>query len=181
MSYYWYVVSVESVNKKTQVFFRPVNYWVLDVFFLELDEGESYQILPDGFSYIIRYGNRSNRIDLHRPFTEPLLIQSDFYAQFYIVKCRPTFIGRLTENNISFIKTHTVIQFLRRLDSKELRSLIPDTLDNILFYMRIKNGVTSISELKKRYQCTSSHITDGFKKTLGLSFRQYQEILSHIK
>lgn len=149
---------------------------MLNVFFLALNEGENYTLKPDGLSYIIYSVNKSSTT-CHKPFQESIVLRPDTASKYYIVKCRPTYVSRLLENKVDFLKHYSPRNFLNLLESEAFRTICPNVLESILFHLHFKNGSESIETLQKRYQCSSAYIETGFLKFLGLSFRQYQNIL----
>ncbi len=156
-------------------YYSPINYWVLDISFIELNKGEQYQIDPDGFSYIIYTMNST--ANYLTPFLKPFILKTESTTKYYLVKCRPTYVSILLKNKNLRPNLNSANEFLTSLDSEELKNIYPTVLESIVFHMRFTQGQTSIKNLKERYQCTSADIEDGFKNILGLSFTQYQSIL----
>ncbi|MBN2867622.1 MAG: hypothetical protein JXK08_03025 [Flavobacteriaceae bacterium] len=148
----------------------PINYWVVDVFYVSLSNKDHYQLQPDGFSYILF--SEENNTTYHKPFTNPLELK---YSQF-VVKCRPTYIDYLLQKNI-IIKAANSHEFLSQLNTSKLKDLTPSILDSIIFHLHFLNEKTSIKQLAKRYQCNSKNIENHFKRVVGISFKEYQKIL----
>lgn len=151
-------------------YYLPVNYWVVDVFYISLSPTDHYQLQPDGFSYILY--SEENKITYHKPFVSPLELK---YSQF-VVKCRPTYIGYLQQNNVN-IKATNHNEFLTQFNTPKLKNFTPLVLDYIIFHLTFFNENTSLNQLSKRYQCNSKKIDKQFKCIIGLSFIQYQNIL----
>lgn len=151
-------------------YYLPINYWVVDVFYISLSNNDHYQLQPDGFSYILY--TEENKITYHKPFVNPLELRS---SQF-IVKCRPTYINYLQQNNIT-IKASNPDEFLTQFNTPKLKNFTPSVLDYIIFHLHFLNEKTSLNQLSKRYQCNSKKIEKQFKRIIGLSFIQYENIL----
>lgn len=170
------VIKIQHINTIKHTYYITINYWILNVFLLELNDGDGYTLDPDGFSYII-YAKNKAVINYYKPFPKPFTVKAVSASTYYIVKCRPTYVSRLHENKIALSNFSTAKEFLTSLDSEEFKNIYPTVLESILFHMRFTRGKTSIASLKKRYQCTSIYIEVGFENLLGLSFTQYQNIL----
>ena len=128
---------------------------------------------PDGFSYILY--SEENNITCHKPFVSPLELKSSYI----IVKCRPTYIDHLLENNIT-IKAANANAFLAQFNTPKLKNFTPSILDNIVFYLHFFKGHISLDQLSKRYQYSNQKIKNGFKNSIGLSFNEYKNILLSI-
>jgi len=126
---------------------------------------------PDGFSYIL-FSEENNTTYYHKPFTNPLVLK---YSQF-VVKCRPTYINYLLQKNIT-IKAANANDFLAQFNTSKLKDLTPSVLDNIILHLQFLNEKTTIKQLAKRYQCSSKNIENHFKHVIGISFKEYQNIL----
>ncbi|APY11737.1 hypothetical protein BWZ22_11030 [Seonamhaeicola sp. S2-3] len=155
-------------------YYLPINYWVVDVFYISLSNNDHYQLQPDGFSYILY--SEENKIAYHKPFVSPLELKS---SQF-VVKCRPTYISYLQQNNID-IKANNHNEFLTQFNTPKLKNFEPSVLDYIIFHLHFLNEKNSLNQLCKRYQCNSLKIEKQFKCIIGLSFIQYQNTLIKLR
>lgn len=132
---------------------------------------KDYHLLqPDGYSYILY--SEENNTTYHKPLATPLQLK---HSQF-VVKCRPTYVDHLTQNNITIEATNSD-EFLAQLNTPKLKDLTPSILDSIIFHLHFLNENTSLKQLSKRYQCDTKNIENLFKRSVGLSFIQYQNIL----
>lgn len=148
------------------------------MFFLALPQNENYTLKPDGFSYII-YSVYPQIATYYNPSLDSINLKADTASKFFIVKCRPTYVRRLHENNLGFNHGFTSREFLNHLESEEFKNIFPTPLDTILFHLHFKKGNTSLENLKYRYQCSAASIEADFKDLFGFSFAQYQKILLH--
>ncbi len=60
-----------------------------------------YIIKPDGYSYIVLKSEKVNTILYYKPLISPLLLTSKEKVTYYIVKCRPTYVGYLIRHKIT--------------------------------------------------------------------------------
>lgn len=137
---------------------------------MSLYHKDLHQLQPDGYSYILY--SEENNITYHKPFVSPLKLKS---SQI-IVKCRPTYIDYLLQNNIT-IKAANVDDFLAQFNTPKLKNFTPSILDSIVFHLHFFKGHISLDQLSKRYQYSNQKIKNDFKNSIGLSFNEYKNVL----
>lgn len=94
----------------------------------------------------------------------------------FIVKCRPTYIGYVLEHNINWAPKQT-IDFLSSLNTNPFTHITPTILDNIIIQLQTKPESWSIAKFQNRYQCSAAKLNRFFKTYLGMTFKQYQQLL----
>ncbi len=67
--------------------------------------------------------------------------------------------------------------FLSSLSSVKFKTITPTILDNILIHLHSQNKSISLPELKIHYQCSGINLEALFKKNIGISFADYQNII----
>ncbi|WP_434035329.1 hypothetical protein [Formosa sp. 4Alg 33] len=138
------------------------------------DNDDTHIIQPDGYSYIIYTPDKAHSVNYYKPDAIPLILKSKS-TNYYIAKCRPTYVGYLKMQNIKMTPAKPN-DFLESLSSVKFKSISPTVLDNIVMHLHA-NENASLTALKKHYQCTHLKINYLFKKNLGMSFQQYKSIL----
>lgn len=153
-------------------YYNPINYWVTEVFYLELSNKDTYLLQPDGYSYIFFSNKKEQAITCFKPQAAPLILTTSYF----VVKCRPTYIAYLKKNNIE-LKASNAHEFLTLFSTLKLKNFTPSLLDSIIFYLHYLKGNTSLPQLSKRYQCKTQVVETQFKQVIGLSFEQYKNIV----
>ena len=139
-----------------------------------------YTIQPEGYSYIIYKLENKNTINYYQPQVQPLLLNVKENAVYYIVKCKPTFVGYLSLRKVEIIAL-TPLHFLNCIYSDQFKNIPPTLLDNMLIHMWHDADIIGLYDLKQRYQCSSKKIHSLFKEILGLSFDDYQKIVFKLR
>ncbi len=137
---------------------------------MSISNKDDHLLQPDGYSYILY--SEENNTTYHKPFANPLQLK---HSQF-VVKCRPTYVDHLIQNNITINATNSN-EFLAHLNTPKLKDLTPSILDSIIFHLHFFKGHISLDQLSKRYQYSNQKIKNDFKNSIGLPFNEYKNIL----
>ncbi|MGJ8550253.1 hypothetical protein [Winogradskyella wichelsiae] len=141
-----------------------------------MQNGEIYTLPSDGYSYILLKSEKKNSIHYLKPFISPLLLKSNKKVTYYIIKCRPTYVGYLQQQQI-VLKSLKPNDVLRQLSSAKFKAITPTLLDNLIIELLYKSKAITLTEFKKKYQCKNNNLELLLKKTIGLTFLQYQSLL----
>ena len=141
-----------------------------------MQNGEIYTLQSYGYSYIILKSKKKSSIHYLKPFINPLILKSNEKVTYYIIKCRPTYVGYLQQQQI-VVKYLNPNDVLRQLSSAKFKAITPTLLDNLIIQLLSKSKTITLTEFKKDHQCKNINLELLLKKTIGLTFLQYQRLL----